>query len=630
MTVSTSNTTDVSNLQAWLPLPPADWRQQLANAAETYDVAALQRLARFRLDFLAVSRLDRVLTKALAAGSPHALQTMRLAVLASSTTHHLVAALRISALRRGILLEVHEGGYGQYMQELAAEHSPLKSFAPQVILFALDAHHVADLAASGVGPIDRLRDAWRMARSNFDATILQQSVLEVFPALLGSNEHRLPSSPRSVVRRVNDELRRVANEDGVHVIALDEAAAWDGLSAWHDAAMWFRAKQEVHPAAAPLYGELVAPMLASVAGRAAKCLVLDLDNTLWGGVIGDDGMEGIALGQGHAAGEAFVEFQQYCLRLRERGVLLALCSKNTESVAMAAIAGHSAMVLRREHFAAVRVNWQDKATNLREIAHALNIGLDALVFADDNPFERELVRRELPEAAVPEMPDDPAGFAATIARGGYFESLGLTAEDAERAAQYQANAQREEMRACATDLESYLRSLKMELRYRAFDEANLPRIAQLVGKTNQFNLTTRRYSLEELRAIMRDPSAVTLQLSLRDAFGDNGTIGAVIAYARGEELFVDTWLMSCRVLGRKVEEATLQLLVEAARTLGLKRIVGEIIPTSKNMIVRELYSQLGFERIASPRANDQTEGSQFALDIAGHIAPELPFSRISD
>lgn len=615
--------------QTWLPLPPEDWRQQLSCASSTHDIDALRRLSQFRLDFLAISRLDRALTKAIEAQTKHTLQPMRLALLASSTTHHLVAALRISALRRGIALQIHEGGYGQYMQELAAKSSPLHDFAPQIILFALDAHHVAELAASGTDPISRMRDAWNMARMNFGATVLQQTVLPIFVPLLGSNDHRHLSSPRAVVSKVNTELRSASDKSGVHLVAVDETAAVDGIALWHDAAMWFRAKQEIHPAAAPLHGEAVAPVLAAIAGRSAKCLVLDLDNTLWGGVIGDDGIEGILLGQGHAAGEAFVAFQQYCLRLRERGVLLALCSKNTESIAMSAIEEHPAMVLQREHFSAVQVNWNDKATNLRALARTLNIGLDALVFADDNPFERELVRRELPDVFVPEMPDDPAEFIETIARGGYFESLGLTAEDLERATQYQANAQREQMREGATDLDSYLRSLKMELRSRSFDEANLARITQLIGKTNQFNLTTRRYTTEDLRSIMTDPAAITLQLALRDVFGDNGTIATVIAYAQNEELCIDTWLMSCRVLGRRVEEATLQLLTNIAKTHGLKRIVGEIRPTPKNSIIQNLYIQLGFAPIAS-RSESNSNSTWFSLDIANYVPPELPMLQISE
>ncbi|MBS1813512.1 MAG: HAD family hydrolase [Acidobacteria bacterium] len=620
---------DLASLQSWLPAAPPDWKQQVSEAARSNDLRALRKLSQFQLDFLAAAKLDRAIQQVLSQTASHDLSEIRLAILASSTTHHLVASLRAAALRRGIVLHVHECGYGQYMQELALPDSPLYAFAPQVVLFAFDAHHLVELAQSGFDPLQRMRNAWKLARDHFHATVLQQTVLPLFPALLGSNEHHHDGSPHQIVRTLNHDLHVSAKEDGVHLLAIDDVAAQDGLRTWHDPAMWFRAKQEVHPAAAPLYGELVAPVLAALTGRSAKCLVLDLDNTLWGGVIGDDGIEGIALGQGHAAGEAFLEFQQYCLRLRERGVLLAICSKNTETLALAAIAEHKAMLLRPEHFAAMQINWNDKATNLRKIARTLNIGVEALVFADDNPFERTLVRRELPEVSVPELPDDPAGFATTIARGGYFESLGLTAEDLARATQYKANADREQMRASATDLDSYLRSLKMELRYRPFDEANLPRIAQLIGKTNQFNLTTRRYTAEELRGIMADPNAVTLQFALTDAFGDNGTIALVIAYAEEDALRIDTWLMSCRVLGRRMEEAALQGLVEAARSRGLSHIVGEVRPTPKNVIVRDLYTRLGFSKFA-PQTTPQEEGSWFAMKISAYTNSDLPMLAVME
>lgn len=613
---------DPSRLLTWLPAPPAEWRTLLASRTWS----ALLQLSRTQMDFIAIAKVERALDVILkdVDAVPEHLVPMRLALLASSTTKHLVPSMRIAALRRGILLTVHECGYGQYMQELASPDSPLAAFAPNVILFALDAHHLADLATSGADPLDRLRDAWRMARTRFNATVIQQTALPVFPALLGSNEHRYPASPLRILTTLNEKLREAADAEGIHLLAIDQAAAQDGLSVWYDAAMWFRAKQEIHPSAAPLYGEVLAPLLASLAGRMSKCLVLDLDNTLWGGVIGDDGIEGILLGQGHAAGEAFLDFQRYCLHLRERGILLAVCSKNEEAVALNAFEQHPSMLLKREHFAAFVANWDDKATNLRHIARTLQIGTDALVFVDDNPFERELVRRELPEVALPEMQEDPATFAATVARAGYFESLGLTAEDLARASAYQANAAREQMRESSTDLEGYLRSLRMVLRHREFDEANLPRLVQLIGKTNQFNLTTRRHSAEDVRTIMGNSCCITAQLALTDAFGDNGTIALLIARARNSgDLHIDMWLMSCRVLGRRVEEATLSLLVEMARVRGFSRILGEMRPTPKNTIVRDLYRRLGFTAIEAP-ADAETGSEWFALDLAHYTPPTLP------
>ena len=324
--------------------------------------------------------------------------------------------------------------------------------------------------------------------------------------------------------------------------------------------------------------------------------MLDLDNTLWGGVIGDDGLEGIVIGQGSALGEGFLAVQDYAREQARRGIILAVCSKNDEANALEAFDKHPEMLLRRGDIASFVANWSDKATNIRQIATELNIGLDSLVFLDDNPFERNLIRQELPMVAVPEVPDDPALVPGALADAGYFEALAITDEDRERGAQYQGNRQREALKASVTDMEGYLRGLEMRLIWRPFDRIGLQRTVQLINKTNQFNLTTRRYTEAEVEAVMADPSAVGLQLRLLDRFGDNGIIAIVIGrmVAGTEDFLVDTWLMSCRVLGRQVEEGTLNVLAAEGARLGARRMIGEYIPTKKNGMVRKHYEKLGF------------------------------------
>ena len=334
-------------------------------------------------------------------------------------------------------------------------------------------------------------------------------------------------------------------------------------------------------------------------GKSSKCLVLDLDNTLWGGVIGDDGLDGIALGQGSAAGEAHVALQRYAKRLLERGVILAVCSKNDEANALAPFQQHPEMVLKQSDIACFVANWQDKAGNLRHIAKTLNIGIDSLVFVDDNPAERALIRRELPAVGVPELPDDPAEYVGTLASAGYFEALDITAEDRERAEQYRANASRDALRASATDMAGFLDSLKMELTWAPFDRAGIKRITQLINKTNQFNLTTQRYTEAQVLALMEredEGRVVTLQLRLSDIYGENGIIALVIAKVTpSSDLDIDTWLMSCRVLGREVEQATLNILAARAKDLGCRSLIGTFKPTDKNSMVKDLFSKLGFE-----------------------------------
>ncbi len=418
----------------------------------------------------------------------------------------------------------------------------------------------------------------------------------------------------------------MADAANVELLALDDRVARDGLAAWHNPTFWHHAKQEVTPAAAPMYGDLVGRLLAAGQGRSAKCLVLDLDNTLWGGVVGDDGLEGIVIGQGSASGEAYLAFQEYCRELARRGVILAVCSKNDEANALEPFERHPEMALKRADIACFVANWSDKAANLRQVAAELNIGLDSLVFVDDNPFERNLIRRELPMVAVPEVSEDPVSFIAAIADAGYFEALSVTEEDRERTAQYHGNRARDALRASITDMDSYLRGLEMQLVWRPFDRIGLARTVQLINKSNQFNLTTRRYTDQEVLAVMDDPAAFGLQLRLIDRFGDNGVIAIVIGRLRDDrDLLIDTWLMSCRVLGRQVEPTTLNLIADQARRLGARRLVGDYIPTKKNGMVKDHYTKLGFA------ATDKTPdgGNRAVLDLAGFV-PAATFIHVTE
>ena len=426
--------------------------------------------------------------------------------------------------------------------------------------------------------------------------------------------------PAAVVARINELLRPAADAEGVDLIAIDRFAASEGLRAWHDPSIWHRSKHEVHPRAAESFGEQVGRLIAAGRGRSSKCLVLDLDNTLWGGVIGDDGLEGIELGQGSGTGEAFVEFQRYVEQLSERGVILAVCSKNDEKNALEPFLKHPEMVLKRDQIACFVANWSDKATNLRSIAKVLNIGLDSLVFADDNPVERALVRRELPMVSVPELPEDPALYIATIAAAGYFEALRVTKEDLARGELYQVNAERERLKESVTDMASYLDSLRMVLLVQPFDSVSLARVTQLINKTNQFNLTTERLSEAEVAARMNNPRVVTLQARLTDRFGDNGIIAILIAQVNGTEAVIETWLMSCRVLGRHVEEACLNALAESCVALGAETLVGLYRPTEKNGMVREMYRSLGFELLAE----DQSGATQWQLPLKSFASRPVP------
>jgi FkbH-like protein len=628
----------VTNLY-WLP-EVKDWRERLralpADPGPAW--ASAVALANARLDFVKTNGLDEALRRRLGDAVPSGLAAgpVRLAILGSSTFAHLHPGLRVAGLRRNLHVTIYENEYGQYWQELADTGSALHRFAPNAVLLALDAQHLAagvsarmDAEAAAVAlkdVVERVRTCWRMIRDAFGCQILFQMPLPVHPPLIGSNEQRLPGSQAGFIARLGEAFRAIADAEGVDLLALDARIAIDGLAAWHDPALWHRAKQEVSPAAAPMYGELALRLIAARLGRSAKCLVLDLDHTLWGGVIGDDGLDGIVLGQGSALGEAHVAFQTYARELARRGVILAVCSKNDEAVALEVFERHPEMVLRRADIASFVANWGDKAGNIRAIAHELNIGLDALVFVDDNPFERALVRAELPMVAVPEVTDDPASFARTLADAGYFEALWITEDDLARTAQYQGNRAREALRANATDLAAYLRGLEMRLLWRRFDATGLQRIVQLINKTNQFNLTTRRYDEAEVRAVMQDPRAFGLQVRLLDRFGDNGIIAILIGRLDGAaDLLIDTWLMSCRVLGRQVEPASLNLIAAEAQRLGARRLIGEYLPTAKNAMVKDHYTKLGFTEIA----READGASRAALDLT-HFTPIETFIEVGE
>lgn len=496
-----------------------------------------------------------------------------------------------------MLLDVYLGPYGLYRQEIEDTHSELHRFRPEIVCFALDATHLAgDEKSIAADQLNNLVFCWEEAQRAFQCSIIQQTAMPRLPLIMGNHEDRLGHSPANTIQEVNRGLRERAAGHGVALLSVDTWAAESGIAAWFDPALWYAAKQEVHPRASLMYGDQVGRLVAALRGRSAKCLVLDLDNTLWGGVIGDDGMSGIVVGQGSPGGEAFVAFQRYARQLARRGVLLGVCSKNDHAVAMEAFETHPEMVLKPEDISCFVANWQDKAANLRHIAESLNIGLDALVFVDDNPAERRLIREELPMVAVPEMPEDPAEYVGCLAAAGYFEALELTAEDHRRTELYRANASRQALRQTATDMGSYLRGLDMKLVWSSFDDLGFRRIVQLINKTNQFNLTTRRYTDAEVEAVMRDEQALTLQLRLTDVHGDNGVIGVVVGFRNSEgDLVLDTWLMSCRVLGRGVEDATLNLIAARAKELGCTRIVGIYRPSAKNGMVRDHYRRLDFD-----------------------------------
>jgi FkbH-like protein len=635
----------MQTLLPWLPDHPA-FADALKLAKEQPvgpdRLAAVINLAGCQRDFVATEKLDRLVNNSMdpAAISTANLSPARLAVLSSHTVDHLGPAIRVAGLSRGLALATYFTPYGLYRQALLDADSALAAFKPQFILIALDAYELsldvpldagdAETTAAIEDSVTDLRRLWQAVRERFSAQPIQQTLVPAAVPLFGSFEGLVPGSPIALADRLNSAIRAAAREDGVLLLDLAwHASRIEDKSAIGDPVRWHQAKQLVSPAFAPLFGDWVARIAGAALGQSRKALVVDLDNTLWGGVIGDDGLEGIQLGQGSAVGEAFAAFQRFLLSLSKRGIVLAVSSKNDSATAESAFADHPEMVLRRSDIASFYANWDDKATNLRRIADELKLGMDALVFVDDNPAERDIIRRELPAVAVPELPDDVAFYPTRLADSGYFEATSYTAEDASRNRSYSENTQRKAMLQQATDMEGYLKSLSMMLVASNIGSVDLPRATQLINKTNQFNLTTRRYTETEVKQLAESPEAVALSFRLRDRFGDNGLISVILARADRnldeDALLIDTWLMSCRVLGRQVEAAAFEVLIDEVSRRGIRTLVGEYCPTARNDLVVDHYSKLGFVQMGGDRKPGETTFWRFDLERG---VPPAHFIRI--
>jgi FkbH-like protein len=537
----------------------------------------------------------------------------------------LAPQLELALLVRGFAPEIYTAPYGSFMQELIDPDSGAARFGPQFAVIVLTPFDIpewpntfatpeeADAVAERVAK--QLLTACEQFRARSGAEVLIDNI-HPFPARpLGNVGARIAGDRNNFIRRLNVRLGdRVP--PGIHLIDVAELSARHGVVRWHDARLWYEAKQPVALDMAIEYVQTVAGVIAGTLGASRKVVVLDLDDTLWGGVIGDAGLSGIELGEGSPRGEAFKAFQQYLRTLRERGILLAVSSKNEPSNARLPFEEHPETVLKLSDFAAFRASWDPKADSLRAMATDLDLGLDSFVFVDDNPAERELVRQFLPEVAVVDLPEDPSEYARALEATHWLEVPRITDDDRARASQYQSRA---EVRALAEtmDLSEFLASLEMRAQVAPIDGISLGRATQLVNKTNQFNLTTRRLTEGEVQALAHDPSVCTLTVRLADRFGDHGLISVLIASHRGHAVEIDDWLMSCRVLKRGVERMLLGHLVEWARARGARELRGRFLPTGRNELVRNLLDELGFER-----CSESDEAISYRLGLASFESPQ--------
>lgn len=537
----------------------------------------------------------------------------RVAILGNSTLQFLRDPLEYLLAQRGIRAELFVGEFDNHVQEILTEQSRLYEFQPQVVVLLLDHHAVkdkpkesatwADTSAVARAQLEQIQSLWNAIRSRCGASIVQSNIALPIERSIGHLSVKTPGSQTALLRLFNELLAESALND-VSILDIEHLSGVVGKRVWFDSATWYTSHQSFGFSALPELAQSLTSVVAGILGKTRKCLVLDLDNTLWGGTIGDAGVNGIQLGMGDTYGEPFVDFQKYCLELKQRGVLLAVCSKNEDANARQPFLSHPDTVLKLEDFSAFVANWDDKATNIRRIARELNLGLDSFVFVDDNPAERQLVRTFLPEVAVPEMPEDPALYRLALDRGHHFEVSTISADDRQRTNYYAAEQQRRDAVTSSTNMTEYVESLQQECEVGICDEATLPRILQLLNKTNQWNLTTRRFVENELRALMNDPAAFIMWLRSRDRFGDNGLVSVVIAREVGNKFLIEDWVMSCRVFQRGIENLVFNKLLHEARSRRLDALEGRYLETAKNKLVAEWYQTLGF---TSHLHNEPTE-----------------------
>jgi FkbH-like protein len=544
----------------------------------------------------------------------------RVAVLGGSTTRDLRDMLELFLLGHGIRASFYESEYARYWQDAMFPNAELAAFQPDLIFIHTTSRNVErwpdiadsveDAGALAEREFSRFSGMWDKLYEGYACPIIQNNFEQPYWRLLGNKDASDPHGRAYVTLRLNLLFARYAQEHSFFYINdINWLSADYGLSKWSDPFHWHMYKS--HPAipAMPALARSVANIVKSIYGKNKKALALDLDNTLWGGVIGEDGVEGIAIGQETSMGQVYSDFQAYVKAHKQLGVLLNVVSKNDAANAIAGLE-HPEGTLRPDDFILIKANWEPKSLNLADMGHELSLLPESFVFVDDNPAEREIVRQQVPGAAVPEL-DTPEGYIRAIDRAGYFEVTSLTQDDANRGSMYKDNAARSRQQTLFTDYNEYLLSLEMSAVIRPFEPMYVQRVAQLTNKSNQFNLTTKRYSAQEIEAVAADPSNIALYGKLRDKFGDNGVVSVVIGRRDGAEIHIVLWLMSCRVLKRDMEYAMMDELARLARARGTQALVGYYCPTAKNGMVRDFYGKQGFAK----RSEDERGNAVWRLDI---------------
>ena len=548
----------------------------------------------------------------------------RIAVLGGSTTHDIIRILELFLLEQGIRPVFYESEYARYWQDVMFDNPLLVEFAPDLIFIHTSNRNVTAYPSMQDPPerVEELlseqfahfRVMWEKIADTYRCPVIQNNFEYPFYRLLGNQEAVYVQGRISFLNRLNEKFYQYAREhEDFYIHDINYLSASYGLDSWADPLYWHMYKYACCMQAVPAFAHNLSKVVKAVFGKNKKALVLDLDNTLWGGVVGDDGPENLEIGQETPMGQVYAEFQGYVRAQKEIGVMLAVNSKNEYDNAIAGL-NHPEGTVKPEDFVAIRANWEPKSSNMTAIAQELNILPDSLVFADDNPAEREIVRAQTPGVTAPEI-GTPEQYIRVLDHGGFFEVTTLSEDDRKRSEMYRANRERSRQQEQFADYHEYLLSLEMKGIIRPFEAVYMARIAQLTNKSNQFNLTTRRYTQSDIEAFAADGAYITRYGKLVDKFGDNGVVSVVIGrrgtmedvavYRQGERppsgtegdvLHLELWLMSCRVLKRDMEYAMMDSVVEACRSCGVGTVMGYYYPTAKNAMVKAFYHEMGFEK----------------------------------
>lgn len=559
------------------------------------------------------------------------LPIIKIALAGDTATQLLATAIRGTGAVRGYYIDLFEAEYNQVEQQLLIPTSDLHQFNADFIVIFQSTHKLGE--HHSLLPVEK-QMSLADDRLSFIASVCENPVLaskkiiyfnypEIGDTVFGSYANKVDSSFTYQVRKLNYELMKLSQQyPNLFICDIAELQNKFGRDQMFAPNTYTSTEMVFRMDVLPYVASRVMDIVCAIKGQFKKCLILDLDNTLWGGVIGDDGLEGIQLGHGLGIGKMFTEFQMWIKKLKQRGIIICVASKNNEETAKEPFEKHPDMVLKLDDIAVFQANWETKVDNIRTIQQILNIGFDSMVFLDDNPFERNMVRENIPDITVPELPEFPEDYLEYLYSLNLFETASYSSLDKDRTKQYQVEAKRVSLSKTFTNEADFLKSLNMVSTVSGFTKFNTPRVAQLSQRSNQFNLRTVRYTDADIEALANDPEVIDLSFTLEDKFGDNGLIAVVIMKMLDKEtLFVDTWFMSCRVLKRGMENFTLNTMVEAAKAKGYKKIIGEYLPTAKNGMVAEHYANLGFEKV------DGSDTAKYELDVINYHEKDCYIAR---